>query len=40
MAYSGEPPLRAGRTFAIAPPLPAESPRAVHPSVNDHDSII
>jgi hypothetical protein len=36
-AYSSEPPLRAGCAAAIAPPPPAESPRAVHLGINDLD---
>jgi hypothetical protein len=35
MAYSGEPPTKAGCTVTVASPLPAESPRAIHPYVSD-----
>jgi hypothetical protein len=31
------PPPRAERAAVITPPLPAESPRAIHPGVNGHD---
>jgi hypothetical protein len=33
MAYSGEPPPRAGHAITVAPDLPVESPRAI-PSVH------
>jgi hypothetical protein len=33
--YSSELLPQAGRAAVIAPPLPAESPRVVHPGVND-----
>jgi hypothetical protein len=37
MTYSDEPLQQVRRAVPVAPPLPALSPRAIHPDVNDKD---